>query len=333
MTSVLSQAEKDKAFESREVKDPALNGILNATLDLLRDSPLGRRILTGANYKDVIGEQAYDAARENHTFAVEKAYVGIAGKVKGGHCGLISAKDGDPTYENARGEVYINADFIKNTADALGAENASLYLTNLVAHEFLHGNQRTKMPTEPEDSRSRPAGQPFKRNSMTYEESILAESAAMAGGLTVLMSMSPNETVKNYALEDLRRKGNLSQETFGEIKGFFDKIPESEAEKQAAARKMFSLFVKGQTEYYCQQEGISVDFNKSLPAVKAVYQPSVFGKPEGFVAAVPSLSAENKVKLTASLSEGKRLLMQKLNAVGKKRAAESAIVAKTAKQR
>lgn len=311
----LSEEEKQKLFAAREVKDPVLNRVLNNSIKLLMSSDLGKKVLAGANYKDAISQSAYAEAKKNHTFAVEKAYVGIAGKVKGGHCGLISALDGDKTYENARGEVYINSNFVQDTVDALGEQRASVYLVNIVTHEFLHANQRTHMKTEPEDSRSRPKNEPFRKNTMTFEESVLAESAAMAGGLMLLTSFPLDDKLKSHTLKDFEKLGNLGADQYASLTSFVNAPPVDLADKQAAARKMMTIFIEGQTQYYAQSEGIKVDFSQNPDAVKAVYQKDIFGNAQDFVNAVPGLSDQSKKSIVKALTDRENKpqgLMQKL---------------------
>lgn len=301
MSKILSIKYKQKAFETREVKDETLNRVLNNSLELIKSSPLGMQILKGANYKDVISNEAYESARSKQIFAVEKAYVGIAGKVKGGHCGLISAKDGDKNYENARGEVYINENFIRNTINALGEEKASIYLTNIITHEFMHGKQRTHFKTTPEDSRSRPKDEPFQKNSMTYEESVLAEASAMSAGITVLCSMQPDQEIRNYAFEDLKRMGNLSSDKLDVLKNIIDANPQTISSRQANSRIMMNIFIEGQQKSYKENENIVIDLNKSPEMMRAIYQKDVFGETQDFVNAIPGLSDENKKSISLEL--------------------------------
>ncbi len=301
MSKILSEKNKQKAFAAREVKDETLNRVLNNSLELVKSSPLGMKILKGANYKDVISNEAYEDAKSKHTFTVDKAYVGIAGKVKGGHCGLISAIDGDKTYENARGEVYINENFIRNTVSALGEEKASIYLTNIITHEFMHGKQRTHCETTPEDSRSRPKDEPFQKNGMSYEDSVLAEASAMSAGITVLCSMQPDTEIRNYAFEDLKRMGNLSSDKLGVLKSIVDANPQTISSRQENSRIMLNIFLKGQQKSYAENYGITVDLNKSPEMIKAIYQKDVFGEAHDFVNVIPGLTDENKKSILLKL--------------------------------
>lgn len=301
MSKILSEKEKSKAFEAREVKDEMLNRVLNNSLRLVKSSPLGMKILKGANYKDVISNKAYENTKLKHIFAVEKAYAGLAGKVKGGHCGLISAIDGDKTYENARGEVYINKNFIRDTVNDLGEEKASIYLTNITTHEFMHGKQRTHCKNTPEDSRSRPKDESFQKNGMTYEDSVLAEAGAMSAGYTVLCSMQQDAEIRNYAFEDLKRMGNLSSGKLDALKNIIDSDPQTISDRQKNSRIMLNIFLEGQQKNYAENYNVSVDLNKSPEMIKAIYQKDLFGDVQDFVNAIPGLTDQNKKYLSLEL--------------------------------
>ena len=202
MPHILSNEEKERLFSAREVKSDDVNAVLKDCMDKIKSSKLGMSILQGANYKEVTDKASYNAAVARHEYAVEKVYVGIAGNVKGGHCGLIAAQDDDKTYENARGEVYLNEDFVRYCINSLGKEKGTIYLTNLICHEFTHGNQRKFMNNVVENSKSRPpmpskfqsqqkiSYEEFKAQEEGWARMILTEADAMASGLTVMKELS-----------------------------------------------------------------------------------------------------------------------------------------------
>lgn len=317
----LSESEKQEAFKAREVQEKRVNRVLRDCMELMQASPLGTDLLAGANFKDVIGEEAYTSARDNHIFAVEKIYAGFPGRVKGGHCGFISAIDGDKTYENARGEIYLNAKFIHDTADALGEKRAAIYLSNLVAHEFTHGNQRTHIENKPENSRSRRTPEiPHnsakkkiqvedpKKAEAGWARMMLTEAAAMAAGITVMCSLNPDKKTKDYLIEDFEKLGHISEDKLLELKHLVDKAsPKTYEGRQEASRRLMKLLSEGQQEYFSGKEPpVRVDFNKHLEIVKTVYQKELFGSPEDFAVSIPGLTEKSRDNLEKALKSSEK---------------------------
>ncbi len=243
------------------------NSILNACMQKVKNNPLGLSILKEASYKGVVTDEELKKAKEE-SYAVEKIYIGRSGGVQGGHCGFIVAVNGDKNPKNVRGEIYINENFVKEVEEKLGKEQGAIYLSNVVVHEFLHGNQRKHIKNLVQNSKSqknveggaKPEGtsaqifESIKRDEYGYVKMILTEAASMCAGLTVCMQLAKgNADIIDYALSDTKKIGNISTEIADKLKQELSKSFNKGTEQQSWSRNLFKLLVDGQVDFLSQK--------------------------------------------------------------------------------
>jgi len=309
--------------------DPAIaeieknNKILTDCMNIVQKNDLGKNILIGANYKDIVEKDVFENAdrkckeaskkylNSQHnseikdgelSFAVERIFVGQAGRVDGGHCGFISSIKGDKNPENAHGEIYINENFVKNVVSNLGEKDGCIYLSNVVVHEFLHANQRKYMINEVQDSRSG-LGKPrnkqnstltaeeqqdlyndIQKNKYGYGRNILTEAASMTAGLTVCMQLCEQAENKSkiidFALEDVGDVGNVSVKYIGNLREILNRTPQSKEEQQRLSMKMFELLVIGEMEYLrekCGKTSLDIKLSDYDKLIDTVHHKDLFG--------------------------------------------------------
>ncbi len=315
----LTPEEKATKFEEREysqIHSTAFNSTIDSTLEMIKSSELGKELLLGANYKEV-DENKFNQAKENNVFALEKIYIGEKYGPKGGHCGFISAINDDKNIANARGEIFINVQYINNAIKNLGQNDASIYLSNLLTHEILHANQRTHIENEPENSRSEirkaEARARIKARVQTdnndnidsaYERNVLYESASMAAGLTMLNEVINKGQVENktkvidYMIDDFAQIGNMSKYGVNKLKSMVERLVSTEQERQELSRDLFTTIVASQTSYLKENKGLELDFNsaKANEMFDIVYQGNVFGNKETATQVKANIDKEIKIE-------------------------------------
>ncbi len=313
----LSFENKRNLFEARKFngKDAELlNSVLNKCMELVKENGLGKAILDGAEY-------GKPTTKDNYT--VEEIYIGNRGRTQGGHCGLISAVENDKNPNNARGEIYINEDFVRNVVTKLGEENASIYLSNVVVHEFLHGNQRKHdcINNKIENSRSG-LGEPktSEENTLLTSEQMernykdvqndkkgwarmmLTEAASMTAGLTVCMQLCDENNrsgIIDYAIEDMKKLGNVSDETITKLKDALEKTPKTEEERQTQSLHLFNIIVNGEMEHLreiCGNKPLGIKFSEYEDLLGATFNEKLFGPRENFDKTIKCIDELNKTK-------------------------------------
>lgn len=221
---------KDRVYKGKN--DALYNEILDEAIHLLKENPMGLAILKGANYKDVISKEEFDRAEADMKsettpgFAVETVYVGFYDKEKGSpdgaRCYLAMADNSDNIRNHARGEVYLSSTYIQSALDSFNGNKmlTSLYLTNVLAHEFTHGNQETKIINEISDCISPLPDDPKKEDRRRgspkdggIENMIITEANSDTAGFMVLKDIlksvlveEKEPIVKKY-LEDIYQHG------------------------------------------------------------------------------------------------------------------------------
>ena len=313
----LSSEYKKSCFEARKYNgqdSKLLNDVLNRCMDLVQKNELGQAIIAGAEYGKA-------TTKDNYT--VEEIYIGNRGKIQGGHCGLISAIENDKNPNNARGEIYLSENFVRNVVDKLGKENGAIYLSNIVVHEFLHGNQRKHdcITNVVENSRSglgkpAPSGEkpPLTPEQMTHKyeniqedkdgwaRMLLTEAASMTAGLNVCMQLcdeTNREDVIKYALEDMKNIGNVSEESIKKIEEKLREQPKTTEEKQNLSLTLFKIIVNGEMEYQrttCGNRPLGIEFAKYEASLNATYHNELFGSRENFNTAIKCIDGLNKSK-------------------------------------
>lgn len=312
----LSFAEKQAYFSAKEFsgKDAELlNSILDECIKLVKSNSLGEAILKGAGYEE---KTSIDR------FTVEKIYIGNRGKVRGGHCGLISAIDNDENKKNARGEIYINEDFVRKIRSELGEKNSVIYLSNIVIHEFLHGNQRRckGIENKVENSRSglvNPKTEETKKsltaenqqkiyndiqeNKEGYARMILTEAASMAAGLTVslqLCNIENKDAIVKYALNDIKSMANVSENTIPSLTEKFKEHPYTKEEQQNFSLSLFRILVKGEMEYLSKISGnkpLNIQLNDYGDLLNTTFNKDLFGSRADFDQTIALVDAQNRV--------------------------------------
>ena len=315
----LSFEYKRNLFEARKFNGEdaeLLNSVLNKCMSLVQENDLGKEILEGAEY-------GKPTTKDNYT--VEEIYIGNRGRTQGGHCGLISAIKNDKNPNNSRGEIYINEDFVRNVITILGEENASIYLSNIVVHEFLHGNQRRSNymvnKNKVENSRSG-LGDPktleekkpitFKQMEKNYEDvqknkegwavMMLTEAASMTAGLTVCMQLCDEKNKDNiieYALEDMKNIGNVSDDTLEKLKAKLKETPKTEEERQSYSLHLFNIIVNGemeQCEEICGNKHLEIKFGEYENLLDATFNEKLFGSRKNFDKTIKCIDEFNKIK-------------------------------------
>ena len=312
----LSAEEKNIIFASRkfcgeDAED--LNSILNNCMKLVSSNILGSSIVTGAKY----GEKTTE-----NNFTIEDIYIGNRGRVKGGHCGLISAINDDKNPRNARGEIYINEDFIRGIKSELGVENSTIYLSNIIVHEFLHGNQRIEAekvaPNKIDNSRSglvapsvkgektKPSPEEkykdVQDNKEGYARMMLTEAASMTAGLTVCMQLCDEhnrEAIMRHALQDIRDNGNVSETAIQKLEKALNERPQTTAEQQRHSLHLFKILVNGEMEYLrdnCGGRPLNITFKDNEHSLNLSYNESLFGDRNSFDRAIKFIDEFNKTR-------------------------------------
>ena len=217
----------DRVYQGKDAELYA--EVLNSALNLLKDNTIGLCILQNANYKDVVDLKTYEEAcakmrAGEEGFAVEEIYIGYFNKDKGspsgGRCIMAVAEDGDENRQHARGEVYIANQYIKDLIDAVGKEDATRYLTNILAHELTHANQGTHARHLISDSSSRldcdgkmkqKGGFYLKKaHDGGWEGSLLIEANSDTVGLIMLMQTDEkSDALTGYYQKDIKKLVNL----------------------------------------------------------------------------------------------------------------------------
>lgn len=259
------------------------NEVLNEALQLLKENPMGFAILKGANYKDVVDKAVYDEAvakmrdGKEAGFAVETVYIGFFDKEKGSpdgaRCYLAMADNADILREHARGEVYMSPTYMQSALDAFnGNKNlAALYLTNVLAHEFTHGNQETKIINEISDSVSALPDDPKKENRRTgnpkdggFENMIITEANSDTAGFMVLKDILKSvpadekaQIIEKY-LSDIYQHGWIrSKDSLALLKeGLM-------GQKEVTAQEVFGHMIKGKIETYAKSAYRPPNFNQN----------------------------------------------------------------------
>ena len=300
-----------RKFNGEDAKE--LNDVLNDCMKKIKENELGNAILIGAGY----GEKT---TAEN--FSIEEIYIGNKGRTKGGHCGLISnVKDGkDPN--NARGEIYLNEEFVRNTITNLGKENAEVYLANIVVHEFLHGNQRRSRGIENKVENCR-SGLFDKKSEQSeklsdeekrkgYARMFLVEAASMSAGLTVCMQVcddSNRDKILDYALKDTKELGNVSGDTIDKLRTELEKMPKTSEERELQSLALFEILVKGQMDYFSKQYGgknLGIELGKYDDLLDAVYHKELFGENrDKFNKVIENIDNENGRAMEAQNAMGR----------------------------
>ena len=312
----LSFVEKQAYFMQKEFsgKDAeSLNSTLDKCIKLVKSNSLGEAILKGAGYEE---KTSIDK------FTVEKIYIGNRGKVRGGHCGLISAIDNDENKKNARGEIYINEDFVRKISAELGEKNSVIYLSNLITHEFLHGNQRRceGIENKVENSRSglaNPRTEETKKdltaenqqkiyndiqeNKEDYTRMILTEAASMAAGLTVCFQLCNKENqdvIINYALNDIKCMANVSENTIPRLTEKFKELPHTKEEQQKFSLSLFRILTNGEMEYLSKISGnkpLDIQLSDYGDLLNTTYNKDLFGSRADFDQTIALVDARNRV--------------------------------------
>ena len=317
--SDLSFEDKRNHFDTRKFKGEdaeTLNSIFNKCMELVKENDLGKAILDGAEY-------GKPTTKDNYT--VEEIYIGNRGRTQGGHCGLISAIRNDKNPNNARGEIYINEDFVRNVVAKLGEENASIYLSNVVVHEFLHGNQRKHdcinnkiensrsglgVPQTPEENTNTPlTHEQMERNYKDVQNDkkgwarmMLTEAASMTAGLTVCMQLcneNNRSSIIDYAIEDMKKLGNVSDDTITKLKDALEKTPKTEEERQNHSLHLFNVIVNGEMEHLrevCGNKPLGIKFSEYEDLLGATFNEKLFGPHENFDRTIKCIDEFNKTK-------------------------------------
>lgn len=321
----LSFEDKRNLFEARKFNGEdakLLNSVLNKCMELVKENDLGKVILDGAEY-------GKPTTKDNYT--VEEIYIGNRGRTQGGYCGLISAIENDKNPNNARGEIYINEDFVRNVVAKLGEENASIYLSNVVVHAFLHGNQRKHdcINNKIENSRSGlGVSQTPEENTNTsitpeqmeknyrdvqndkkgWARMMLTEAASMTAGLTVCMQLcneNNRSSIIDYAIEDMKKLGNVSDETITKLKNALEKTPKTEEERQTQSLHLFNIIVNGEMEHlreFCRNKPLGIKFSEYEDLLGATFNEKLFGPRENFAKTIICIDKLNKTKENQTLS-------------------------------
>lgn len=317
--SDLSKDEKQSCFDARKFNgsdEELLTSVLNKCMELVQENELGCVILKGAKY----GEPT---TKDNYT--VEEIYIGDRGRTQGGHCGLISAIENDKNPNNARGEIYINEDFVRNVVAKLGEENASIYLSNVVVHEFLHGNQRKHdcinnkiensrsgfgVPKTPEENTNTSITpeqmeknyRDVQNDKKGWARMMLTEAASMTAGLTVCMELcneNNRSSIIDYAIEDMKKLGNVSDETITKLKDALEKTPKTEEERQTQSLHLFNIIVNGEMEHlreFCGNKPLGIKFSEYEDLLGATFNEKLFGSREDFAKTVICIDELNQTK-------------------------------------
>ena len=311
----LSFEDKRNLFEARKFNGEdaeLLNSVLDKCMSLVQENDLGKVILDGAEY-------GKPTTKDNYT--VEEIYIGNRGRTQGGHCGLISAIVNDKNPNNARGEIYINEDFVRNVVAKLGEENASIYLSNVVVHEFLHGNQRKHdcinnkiensrsglgVPQTPEENTNTSITpeqmeknyRDVQNDKKGWARMMLTEAASMTAGLTVCMQLcneNNRSSIIDYAIEDMKKLGNVSDETITKLKEALEKMPKTEEE----SLHLFKIIVNGEMEHlreFCGNKPLGIIFSEYEDLLGATFNEKLFGPRENFDKTINCIDGLNKTK-------------------------------------
>ena len=335
-----SPTDTRKAYYAKYL-DPAIteieenNKILADCMNIVKSNNLGRSILVGANYKEMVGKDVFAEADrkckeaskkylnsqsnveikdEDLSFAVERIFVGGAGRVDGGHCGFISATKGDKNPQNAHGEIYINENFVRNVVSNLGEQDGCIYLSNVVVHEFLHANQRKHMINEVQDSRSgllAPRNQ--QKHAITYDDiqkdkegfvrNILTEAASMTAGLTVCMQLCEHAGDKSkiidFALKDVGKIGNVSTQSVEQLGKILNKAPQNKEEQQQLSLDMFKSLVKGEMDFLrekCAKTSLDINLSDYGKLIDTVHHDDLFGAKDELKKTIAEIDMANNVR-------------------------------------
>jgi len=270
-------------FSNRVNHNSLYNEVLGEAMRLLKDNPMGLAILKGANYKDVVDAKVYEEAQARMQggvepgFAVDEVYIGFFDKEKGSpdgaRCYLAMADNADILREHARGEVYMSPTYMQSALDAFnGNKNlAALYLTNVLAHEFTHGNQETKIINEISDSVSALPDDPKKENRRTgnpkdggFENMIITEANSDTAGFMVLKDILKSvpadekaQIIEKY-LSDIYQHGWIrSKDSLALLKeGLM-------GQKEVTAQEVFGHMIKGKIETYAKSAYRPPNFNQN----------------------------------------------------------------------
>ena len=317
--SDLSFEDKRNHFDTRKFKGEdaeTLNSIFNKCMELVKENDLGKAILDGAEY-------GKSTTKDNYT--VEEIYIGNRGRTQGGHCCLISAIRNDKNPNNARGEIYINEDFVRSVINELGKENGSIYLSNVVVHEFLHGNQRKhdcinnkiensrsglgKPKTSEENTNTPLTHEQMERNYKDVQNDkkgwarmMLTEAASMTAGLTICMQLcneNNRSSIIDYAIEDMKKLGNVSDDTITKLKDALEKTPKTEEERQNHSLHLFNVIVNGEMEHLrevCGNKPLGIKFSEYEDLLGATFNEKLFGPHENFDRTIKCIDEFNKTK-------------------------------------
>ena len=280
---------EDRKYKGFDAED--LNQVLSEAMEILKNSELGRNILAGANYKAVVSNEQYEeAVRKMHAgekdFAVDEVYIGYDGRTKGGRCTMVVANDGDTDKHNARGEVYLNVEYMKELYANLGLKDGTQYLVNILAHEFTHANQMKNCINQISDSASRLLGEggrtqdgggfirteSGKEIEMGEEGTFLTEANSDTAGLIMLrQSGEISDILANYYQKNI--EGSLGWISDGSW--YRDVLIGKE---EASAIDIFHHYLQDKIEYLGNRKYMPLNFDGKEDWIEACYQEHLFGE-------------------------------------------------------
>jgi len=306
---------EDRRYQGLDAKE--LNEVLIEAMKILEASDLGQSILKGAHYKGVVSESDYEeSVRKMHGeeagFAVDEVYIGYDGRTKGGRCTMTVANDGDKDRTHARGEVYLNVEYMKNLKKELGEKEGTQYLANILAHEFTHANQGTHIVNQISDSASRLPGKwertqdgggfikkDGKKIEMGNEGTLLTEANSDTAGLMMLKKTGEiSERLANYYQEDIKAHGWISESA---SKYYRDVLVGSE---DASAIDVFHHYLQDKIEYLGGRGYMPLNFEGKEDWIEACYQEHLFGEDkEKFIEDTKEVVSDAASKYMSQMSE------------------------------
>lgn len=201
-------------------------------------------------------------------------------------------------------------------------------LAALLAHELTHAKQYNQNPeiTPVDDLRQTPSSHKVptlqERIAGSSEDSILEADCRTASFLIMQMN-NPSETLQKYHQTTEQNSSFMAPDDFKRLSQTKPQLLQNfSAVRQKFARDSFRSILQNTSQTYpefiammanrngyngtqLKKEGkLNLDFNlpNSLAALKAVYNPEIYGNLNLFLKTIPGLSSENKQKLAEELS-------------------------------
>ncbi|MBQ7303398.1 MAG: hypothetical protein IJW75_00565, partial [Alphaproteobacteria bacterium] len=121
-------------------------------------------------------------------------------------------------------------------------------------------------------------------------------------GLTVCMQLcneNNRSSIIDYAIEDMKKLGNVSDETITKLKDALEKTPKTEEERQTQSLHLFNIIVNGEMEHlreFCGNKPLGIKFSEYEDLLDATFNEKLFGPRENFAKTIIYIDELNKTK-------------------------------------